>query len=395
MKSSALTVAQAQLPGVFLMTNTFHTGGSERQFVTLAAALDRRSFRVDVGCIHKAGSFLTGFEDAVEFPLSGNLYGLGSWRTRLRLRSHLRQRKIAIAHAFDFYTNIALIPAARLARVAAVIGSQRQLGDLLSPAKERAQQAMFRFCDRVVCNSHAAAKRLVARGVSQRRVVVIGNGLPPAVFAATPPALPREPGILRVGMVARMNDPSKNHKLFLQAAAQVGARVPEAQFVLVGDGPLRPGLEKEAADLGLGARAVFLGDRRDIPAVLASLDVSVLPSDSESLSNAIIESMAASVPVIASDVGGNPELVGEGRGLLVSPGSKEALAQALGSMLTDAGLRSQFGDNARKFAEKNFTVDNMRQRHEELYAELLEEKRWRKRRNPDTHRPDNGGHEAE
>ncbi len=136
-------------------------------------------------------------------------------------------------------------------------------------------------------------------------------------------------------------------------------------------------MEQEAEQLGLGARAVFLGERRDIPAVLASLDVSVLPSDSESLSNAIIESMAAGVPVIASDVGGNPELVGEGRGLLVNPGSKEALAQAMSSMLTDAGLRSQFGDNAKKFAEENFTIENMRRQHEELYAELLEEKRWR------------------
>ncbi len=187
MTSSALTLDQARLPGVFLMTNSFNTGGSERQFVTLAGALDRKSYRVDLGCIQKTGSFLTGFEDTVEFPLGGNLYGLGSWRTRLRVRSHLRRHKIAIAHAFDFYTNITLIPAARLARVSAVIGSQRQMGDLLSPAKERSQQAMFRFCDRVVCNSHAAAKRLVEQGVLQRRVVVIGNGLPPAVFATTQP----------------------------------------------------------------------------------------------------------------------------------------------------------------------------------------------------------------
>jgi L-malate glycosyltransferase len=295
------------------------------------------------------------------------------------IRAHLRHNKIAIAHAFDFYTNITLIPAARMAGVPVVLGSQRQLGDLLSPAKERLQQIAFRFCDTVICNSHAAAQRLTDRGLPQDRVVVIGNGLPPVAFAQTSPALPRQAGVLRVGMVARMNTYSKNHKLFLQAAARIAGQLPGAQFVLVGDGPLRPELEKDAQQLGLGSRTVFLGDRRDIPAILASLDVTALPSDSESLSNAIIESMAAGVPVVASNAGGNPELIGDGRGLLVNLGNDEALAEAMRRLLTDANLRSQYGNNAKTFAEDNFTIQNMHRRHEELYAELLERKQWRSR----------------
>ena len=371
------TADRAGLPGAFLMTDSFETGGSERQFVTLAAALDRERFRLHLGCIQKKGGFLAGFEHTVRFPLENNLYGPGSWRTRLRLGGHLRRNRIAIAHAFDFYTNLTLIPAARLAGVPIVIGSQRQLGDLLSPAKAWAQVAAFQFCERVVCNSHAAARRLIEQGVSRRRVVVIGNGLAPAAFERAQPILPRVPGVLRVGMLARMNTWSKNHKLFLRAAARVASRFPHAQFVLVGDGPLRPELEKEAENLGLGARAVFLGDRKDIPAVLASIDLTVLPSDSESLSNAILESMAAGVPVVASDVGGNPELLSGRRGLLVKPGSEEALAHAMASLLGDAGLRKQLGESAKEFAEQNFTVENMRRQHEELYTELLEEKSWR------------------
>ena len=106
-------------------------------------------------------------------------------------------------------------------------------------------------------------------------------------------------------MIARMNAQSKNHKMFLRAAARLCGRFPDVEFVLVGDGPLRPELEREAESLGLKAQVSFLGDRQDIPAVLASLDVCVLPSSSESLSNAILESMAAGVPVVASRVGGN------------------------------------------------------------------------------------------
>ena len=365
----------ACLPGVFLMTDSFATGGSERQFVTLAGTLDRQRFRVQLGCIQKKGGFLAGFESTRQFSLGGSLYGLKSWRTRLQLASHLRRKEIQIAHAFDFYTNILLAPVARAAGVPAVIGSQRQLGDLLSALQWRAQVAAFHFCDRIICNSQAAGRRL-AEQVGRRRIVVIGNGLAPSAFEAEEPAMPRRVGVWRVGMLARMNTWSKNHKLFLQAAARLAARFPGLEFVLVGDGPLRPELENEAKKLGLGQRVVFLGDRRDIPSVLASLDVTVLPSDSESLSNAILESMAAGVPVIAANVGGNPELLGEGRGVLVKPGSAEDLGEAVAGVLVDDGMRRQFGENATKFARENFTIDTMRRRHEELYADLLAEKSW-------------------
>jgi len=366
---------ESALPGIFLMTDSFATGGSERQFAALASALSPRRFRVHVGCIQKKGGFLPGFENATEFPVGGSLFSSQSWRTRLNLSSHLRRNRLQIAHAFDFYTNLTLVPAARFSRVPVVIASQRQLGDLLTKAKQRAQLAVFHLCDRVVCNSRASAARLIEEGIGRRKLVVIGNGLPCEAFETAPPFLPRPPGTLRVGMIARMNTPSKNHKLFLQAGARIVSRFPDLQFVMVGDGPLRPGLEKEAASLGIGAHVKFLGDRKDIPALLASLDVSVLPSDSESLSNSILESMAAGVPVIASAIGGNPELLGGERGVLVKPDA-ETLAQAMVCLLTDEPLRRRLAANGRRFALENFTLENMRRRHEDLYGELLLEKNW-------------------
>jgi len=177
-------------------------------------------------------------------------------------------------------------------------------------------------------------------------------------------------------MIARMNARSKNHRLFLRMAARLRSRLPDLQFVLVGDGPLRAELEREAEHLGLGGHVQFLGDRRDIPALLASIDISVLPSASESLSNVIIESMAAGVPVVANLVGGNSELVTEDRGVLVAPNNnnEEALSEAVERLLCDPALRASLGRNARTFARANFTLEQMRQRHEELYRELLERK---------------------
>jgi L-malate glycosyltransferase len=366
---------RADRPNVFLMTNSFETGGSERQFVELANSLGRSSFLPQIGCIAKRGALLNGFgREALEFPLGGNLYGLRSMQARWRLSRHLRHSQTAIAQAFDFYTNLTLIPAARMAGIPVVIGSQRQLGDLLTPAKRRAQLAVFRWCDRVVCNSQAAADRLQNTGFPEKQIVVIGNGLSPGNFAVIAPALPVSPSLLRVGMIARMNTLAKNHAGFLRAAGYINKRFPETEFILVGDGPLRPDLEQQAVDLGIAHRVRFLGDRQDIPAILASLDISVLPSLSESLSNAIIESMAAGLAVVATNVGENPQLLQHDRGVLVAPNDDDALASAIERLLNNAAMRVEFGHNARRFAEANFTIANVCKRYEDLYSELLDRK---------------------
>ena len=359
---------------LFLMTNTFETGGSERQFSVLARNLSPEQFRIHLGCIRAAGPFADDFGEVPEFRLGGSLFGWKSLRTRWRLSRHLRRHCVSIAHAFDFYTNLTLIPAARLARVPVVIGSHRQLGDLLTPAQFRAQAAAFRWCDAVVCNSRAAADRLLASNVSRDKLFVIGNALPVEALAAAPAALPRRPGVMRVGMVARMNARYKNHSGFLRIASRISQHVPQCEFLLVGDGPLRQELEQEARTLGLGEHVLFLGDRRDIPAVLASMDVAVLTSDSESLSNVILEAMAAGLPVVAYNVGGNAELVNEQRGALVAAGNEGGFADAVRQILAQPSFRDQLGRNARLFVEENFSLEHVRRSYEEMYKTLLEKK---------------------
>jgi glycosyltransferase involved in cell wall biosynthesis len=177
-------------------------------------------------------------------------------------------------------------------------------------------------------------------------------------------------------MIARMNTRAKNHSIFLRAAARLRDKFSGLEFVLVGDGPLRGELEHEAESLGLAAQVRFLGDRRDIPAILASLDLSVLPSTSESLSNVILESMAVGVPVVASSVGGNPELVTGDRGILFAPENVDEAVAAIESLLRDPARRAKLGSNARRFAQENFNAEGMGKRYEDLYFELLAKKHW-------------------
>jgi glycosyltransferase involved in cell wall biosynthesis len=154
--------------------------------------------------------------------------------------------------------------------------------------------------------------------------------------------------------------------------------MPDVEFLLVGDGPLRQELEKQAQDFGLGNHVIFLGDRRDIPSVLASMDVAVLTSDSESLSNVILEAMAAALPVVAYGVGGNAELVSQERGLLIPAGDEEAFAAAVLRLLASSKMRLQLGENGRKFTQENFSLERVLDRYEACYRTLLEKKGMRR-----------------
>ena len=356
---------------VFLMINSFETGGSERQFAALAQSLDPDRFPLSLGCIQTKGPLRELFGDVPRFRLGGSVYGWKSWHSRWHLARHLRSNKIEIAHAFDFYTNLTLVPAARAARVPAIIASQRQLGDLLSSTQSRVQRLVFAMCNVIVCNSRAAADKLVRDGVPAAKIHVIGNALAPESFADTSPLMPRPPGVLRVGMIGRMNARYKNHHGFLSAAAALLRSFPQTEFLLAGDGPLRGELEGECARLGISSQVKFLGDRRDIPAVLASLDVVVSPSDSESLSNVILEAMAAGLPVVATSVGGNPELVAADRGVLVPPRDIDALVAATARLLQSGELRAELGENARRFVRANFSAQSVTAQYEDLYTALL------------------------
>ena len=373
--SSATAVSGLPRSSVFLMVNSLETGGSERQFTALANALNRNLFQVRLGCLRKIGGFLPLVGEIREFDRGRNFFTIQTQRARLTLARHLRSHKVTVAHSFDFYANVMLIPAARLAGVPVIIGSHRQLGDLLSPMKRLVQSMLFRLCDRIICNSHAAARSLFGQGIPKSKVAVIHNGLPDKAFAEVAPAFPRAPGKLRIGMIARMNDPCKNHVVFLRAASRLAAEFPSIEFLLVGDGSLRTSLEDISRQLGLAERTRFLGVRDDIPAIMASMDISVLPSTSESLPNAVLESMAASLPVVATEVGGIPELVREGEtGFLIPPNDEDRLANALRALVMHPRLRTQFGKRARSLARDTFSMDAIAQQYEQLYATTIKEK---------------------
>jgi glycosyltransferase involved in cell wall biosynthesis len=369
----------------------FGVGGSERQFTDLALALDQTRFDLRIACLKQWGFFLKEFETrripVREFRIR-SFYRPGTITEQVRFGRHLRREGIQIVHSYNFYSNVFAVPAARFAGTPVVIATIRDLGIYLTPMRKRAQRLACTLADCVIVNADAIKRQLISEGYSADRVTVIHNGVELKRFQHVSPhrqlheqyGLPRHAPL--IGVVGRLNR-AKGLEDFLHAARRVATAMPAARFVIVGSGntsiesapghdPYLEELRRLAADLGLADRVVFTGFRADIPTLLSGLTVSVLPSHSEGLSNALLESMAAGVPVVATDVGGTREAVTHGEtGLLIPPHDPDALANGMTRLLREPTLAARLGRTGRARIHHEFSMSKMVAATEGLYQRLL------------------------
>jgi len=237
-----------------------------------------------------------------------------------------------------------------------------------------ASARLYEWCDRMmrplttttICVSRSELERgLRARTCTRERTVVIPNAVPLDV----PRAHAESGGRLRVASVGRLAAP-KDFITLVRALARLPGGSYRAQ--IIGDGPDRGAIAREIERLGIGAPVSLAGECGDVPQRLAAADVLVLSSRSEAMPMVVLEAMAAGLPVVASAVGGMPELVVDGEtGLLVAPGDPEALAAALSRLARDPLLRGRLGAAGRARAERHHSLQDMRRRHADLYRSQL------------------------
>jgi glycosyltransferase involved in cell wall biosynthesis len=374
------------MPGpldIVLMLTSFDVGGTERQMVELVRRLDPHRFRVHLACFHKRGRLLEDLPDGVavrEFPVRGfaNPAAIGRM---LAFSAWCRRIRASLVHTCDLYANIFGLPAARLAGVPVRIANRREIltGDK-SPAQLAAQRWAYRAAHAVVANSSAARAQLATEGVPRDRLRLIPNGLDLARFTPQPPPA----AIRRVVTVANLRA-EKGHDTILAAVPAILDRHPDATFTFAGDGPRRDALETLARALGVSGRVRFLGECRDVAPVLAAADLFVLPSRSEAFPNAVIEAMAAGLPVVVSNVGGIPEVVRHGEnGLLVPPDDHAALTGAVLGLMDRRQDAAALGAAARRDVARDYTIDRMVERFEDLYLAEIETHVWNRgnRRQP-------------
>jgi glycosyltransferase involved in cell wall biosynthesis len=358
-------------------------GGTELNAVRTAERLDRSRFSVSVVCLRDSGPLMQRYAQAGipvhAFPLS-SLWGPSGLRQGLRLWGLLRSQRTEIVHSHDAYTSVFGTLWARMAGVRGVIASRRSWhSPHLQGRIMRANRFAYRLADRVVGNSPSVARLVETEGgVPSSRVVTIPNFLDPQAYDAIPSderarmlgELDVPEGAFIVGIVARLT-PVKDHSTLLRAVASLKARISTLHVILVGDGPERPRLTEETKALGIEQMVHFAGERPPAPNLHGLFDVSVLCSTSEAFPNSILEAMAAARPVVATNVGGNPDAVREGEtGLLVPSADADALASAIFRLYSEPALRTSFGAVGRANAETGYGAPAVIEQVERLYEQL-------------------------
>ncbi|MDX2150587.1 MAG: glycosyltransferase [Bryobacteraceae bacterium] len=358
---------------ILLFVRELHQGGCERDLTKLALHLDRSRFQPHVGCFYGDGLRASELRDGglppVEFPVH-------SFRSpallphAFALRRYVQKHRIRLVQSFDVPASVFVTPVVAGA-APVVLTSQLSYRSLVSRPLQWLLRASDRMATGVVVNCEAMRRHMIEEGVAPHRVHVCCNGIDTGVFH--PGSGQRRAEVhgasLVIGTVAALR-PEKGLATLLEAFA--AARLEDARLVIIGSGPILPTLQAHAAALGLAASTLFIAATTEVADWLRSIDIFVLPSRSEALSNALMEAMACGCTPVASNVGGNPELVESGQnGLLFPVGDADALRSNLVILAGDPNLRHEWGTRSAARIREQYSLGAYVRRMEGLYGDLL------------------------
>jgi len=363
---------------VLLLARELDLGGSERQLAEIAKNLDRSRFEPHVGFFRPGGLRAKELElagvPAIQFPLHSfkSLEVLGAAQSLVRF---IRKRKIQLVHTFDYPLTVFAAPVARLLSSAVVVSSQRAHRELIPRPYFRMVRWTDRIVDAIVVNCDFVQRHLERdEGVPSQKIRLCPNTIDVDEFS---PADNFSPGALAsnslvIGTVCALR-PEKDLTTLLSAFARVRHLCSGLKLVVVGSGVMSEPLQSQAKALGIEAVCEFVPATAKVAVRLRTIDIFVLPSRSEALSNSLMEAMACGCCPVASNIGGNPELVRNGEtGFLFKPGDVDGLSALLTWLILDAALRQRLAAAAQKFIRDNRSSTA---RMEEIYTQLIESNR--------------------
>lgn len=362
---------------------SFERAGTQRFLLELLKRLDRSRFEPVVMSTLRTGELLPEIErlgiDVLEYGTGSRLLSPGTFAGVSRAVRFLRKERIDILSGMLGIVTLIGPFVGRLAGVPVVVNNQRNMGYWMRSGLRRRVYGFVnrRLVDAVLVNAAEAARELEERfGVPARRIVDVGIGVDLTRFEdmGTGDGLRSELGlgVDRVVTIVAKLSRVKGHDHFLEAAAAVATACTDVTFLIVGDGTRRRELEEMVVRLGLRDRVVFAGAREDVPEILAVTDVLVLSSLSEGSPNALLEGMAAGVPIVATAVGGVPDIVREGEtGHLVPPGDGRALGEAMLRLVSQPELAERMGRTAREIAQQQYDIGRVVERYEEALVGLM------------------------
>ena len=361
-------------PRVLQLLATGGNGGAQESYTGLLLRLDRSRYDVRALSLSSGSAVqrLRALGVAVEVIDATDdevaVRELAGW---------LRREEIDLVHAHMYRAEVIGTRAAVAAGVPVIVATVHS-SRVRSPEDVALLASLTPMMDRLIVPSDSIAHKVRCEGRDGARFAVVPNGVDLSRFTAPAPAsavradfgIPADAPL--VGVVARV-EVEKGHRYLLDAWPVILRRAPDAWLLIVGEGSEADARRGQAASLGrAGRRVVFTGRREDISALTAELSVAVLPSLREAQGISILEAMARRVPVVASAVGGIPEVVSPGvDGLLVPPADPDALADAVGSLLSDPGLRRRIAEAGYRTVADRFSIDAQVKRIEAVYDEEL------------------------
>jgi L-malate glycosyltransferase len=369
---------KAPIP-VLLMTYDLRVGGTERQLTEVALNLDRRNFTPHVACIHLQGTRYAELLRAgiplaeFSFPSFGSPKAPAA---ALRLAAYLRRHRIRIVHAFDVPANIFAVPVSALSRIPVVLSSQRAFRELTPGWYHHMLRLTDFLVDATVVNSQNLRRHLIADDrLPPSHLILCYNSVDVTHFDPGPPVENVLPGASPIIGCTSMMRPEKGVGTLIEAFAAISRQAPSAGLLLVGGGPLQHDLEALAVRLGIRDRCHFAGPVSDVVPWLRRMDIFVLPSLSEAFSNSLLEAMAVGCACVASEAGGNPEIVQSGStGYLFPPGDAAALQSRLQNLIADPAHRAGISAAGQAFVRAEFSREKSISVIERLYLSCLRRK---------------------
>jgi len=350
-------------------------GGAQRQLYELVQGIDRKRFEPIVVNLSEGGFWSSEIRKLnvklIEFPK--NSYKMAKLVNLFRF---LKKFKPHIVHTYLFSANFYGRLAAAFAMVPVVIASERNLTEI-GRGKTAWQMAIDKFLcavsDAIVCNSHKAADVLINKYCfNRKKVLVVYNGID--ISQHSEKKITTKAEHIVIGTVGRLSH-QKNHRLFLEVAKIISESFDklDTRFILVGEGPLRKELEQYAKELGIEENVEFAGEENNVMEILQAMDVFVLTSFYEGMSNALMEAMEVGIPVVATNVGGNEELIQDNMtGFLCPSNDAPSLAEKVIVLLRDKSIAKQMGACGRALIFNRFSADKMIKAYEGIYNRLLE-----------------------
>ena len=369
--SASPRVDQRQPLRVCHISMTLLTGGLERLLVEIGRHCDSRDFQLHFVTLDQVGQPARDLEE-LGWPVSviKTSSRQSKWGRLTSLTSLLKDGSFDVIHSHNTLAHFYAAVAAKWAGVPVVVNTQHGRG-CGSSWKARMQFRIANLLTDQIIGVSEDATELCRRDdpISRRRMQAIWNGIDLKRFAFTGPQ--QNP----IGISVARLSPEKDIETLLRATSLVIKSHPDFRLKLIGDGPERERLHSLREQLALGSHVEFLGERHDVPSLLSSAGFFVSSSRSEGISLTLLEAMAVGLPIVATDVGGNPEIILDGQtGRLVPSKSPETLAAAMCDMLADPTLWNLYGTLGRQRVEDQFNITYMVARYEQLYRDLVHQR---------------------